>query len=257
MFRFIRQRARRRILENPFPDAWRQSLEQHVPYYHLLLHHERESLHSHIQILTTEKRFVGCNGLELTDDMQVIIAGQAALLMLTRDFDYFPRLGSVLVYPTDFVINQEEETEWGMVSEEEIVHTGESWTIGAVVLSWREVQRDTARGDGRNVVLHEFAHQIDQADGASDGWPVELERDVRDRWHDVMLREYETLCDRVEARRRTVIDPYGATHPAEFFAVVTEMFFLEPHELRRHHPELYDLFRAFYAQDPTTRFPAP
>ena len=143
-----------------------------------------------------------------------------------------------------------------MVSEEDVVHTGESWDIGAVVLSWREVRRDIARNDGRNVVLHEFAHQIDQQDGASDGWPTHLEPDLRNAWHDVMHREYESLCQRVEAGRRTRIDPYGATHPAEFFAVVTEMFFLEPRELQSHHNELYTIFRDYYRQDPAARMPS-
>lgn len=256
MFRFIRTRARIRIAEAPTPELWPPILESVVPGYPVFSQDERDTLHRRIKVLLAEKRFAGCNGLELTESMRVTIAGLAALLMLRRDFDYFPRLGSILVYPDDFVTEIEEETEWGLVVEEDVVHSGESWSIGAVVLSWREIQRDLRRRETRNVVLHEFAHQVDQHDGTSDGWPLHLQPELRHTWHEVMHREYETLCERVDAGRRTTLDPYGATHPAEFFAVVTESFFLAPRLLRKNHEELYTLLAAFYGQDPAAREPA-
>jgi MtfA peptidase len=253
MLAFFRERRRRQLRGQPFPKEWRDVLEERVAYYGLLSDREREALHGHIQVLLAEKRFVGCRGLDLTPAMQVIIAGQASILMLGRDFRYFPRLGSVLVYPRDFVTRRKEHHEWGLVTEEEVVQLGESWSIGAVVLSWREVERDAARVGERNVVLHEFAHQVDQEDGASDGWPLALDADLRAAWHAIMTREYQGLVAAVEAGRRTVIDPYGATAAAEFFAVVTEAFFTTPAKLVDHHPELYALYRDFYRQDPNAR----
>lgn len=239
--------------ESPTPGQWPAILSETLPGYNGLSPSERHALHGHAKVLLAEKRFVGCDGLELTDEIRVTIAGLASLLMLGRDFDYFPRLGSVLVYPTDFVTEVEEQTHWGLVTEEDAVHSGESWTIGAVVLSWREIERDSRRNEARHVVLHEFAHQVDQHDGASDGWPKHLPKNLRTQWHEVMRREYETLCERVDTGRRTTLDPYGATHPAEFFAVITETFFMAPQHLRDHHPDVYRLLQRFYGQDPAAR----
>lgn len=253
MFRFLRNRARRQLRRQPIPEPWIDVFANAVPHYTDFSPGAREGLHRHAQVLLAEKRFAGCNGLELTETMKVTIAGQAAVLMLGRDFDYFPRLGSVLVYPSDFVAEVEEHTDWGLVVEEEAVHAGESWSIGTVVLSWREIERDTARRGGRHVVLHEFAHQVDQEDGASDGWPRHLPKELRQEWYEVMSREYETHCTRVGQGRRTVLDPYGAEHPSEFFAVVTETFFMTPHPLRDNHRDLYRLFAALYGQDPAAR----
>lgn len=255
MIGLFRERRRRRIRQYPIPDSWRTTLESTVPLYGTLSDAEKRVLHGHMNVLLAEKRLVGCDGLELTDAMNAIIAGQACMLMLARDFRYFPRLGSVLVYPGDFIVNHATHTEWGLVVEEELVHSGESWSTGTVILSWREVERDMARGECRNVVLHEFAHQVDQEDGASDGWPRHLPHALRQQWYEVMRGEYGALCQRVAEGRRTAIDPYGATHPAEFFAVVTEMFFMAPQTLRTRHADLYDLFRIFYGQDPASRVP--
>ncbi|MEG3439724.1 zinc-dependent peptidase [Pannus brasiliensis CCIBt3594] len=135
-----------------------------------------------------------------------------------------------------------------------MVRLGESWTRDQLVLSWQQVQQDIHNWeDGHNVVLHEFAHQLDAEDGAVQGVPL-LPKDIApDRWAKIMTEEYERLCRESDRGMKTAIDPYGATNPAEFFAVVTETFFEKPRSLRAKHSDLYELFRQYYRLDPARR----
>ncbi len=248
-----KKKRRDRLRQQPFPDAWKAILERNVPYYRHLPPEDRDELHGHIHVLLAEKNFEGCGGLRMTDEIRLTIAAQAAVLLLHRDTDYYPGLFSILVYPSAFwAENVVEEGPGGLILEaEDEVRAGESWQHGAVVLAWDDVKegaRDTE--DGFNVVYHEFAHQLDQENAHVDGAPDLPERRLHAEWARVMDREYTRLLDDIEADRYTLIDEYGATDPAEFFAVVTECFFEIPVRLRRHHPELYDLLKAFYRQDP-------
>lgn len=255
MFWFTSKRKKReKIRRQPFPDAWRAHLEAHVPYYRRLSDEDRRELEGHILVFLAEKNFEGCGGFEMTDEARVTISGHACTLLLHRETDYYPKLYSILVYPTAYIAHHPEPEPWpgGVVFEdEEDVHYGESWETGAVVLAWEEVMRcGRDIKDGYNVVLHEFAHQLDQENAHADGAPVLPEGMSYDEWGRVMEREYRKLLRDVEFERRTVIDDYGAEDPAEFFAVVTECFFEKPEALRRNHPELYALLKAFYRQDP-------
>ena len=250
---FFRRHRRKQLRQKAFPEPWRALVEEHVAYYRLLSSEEQRDLLGHMQVFLAEKHFEGCGGLELTDAMRLTVAAYACLLMLNRDLEYFPRLSSILLYPSAYVVPDEQEDEAGVVTESDSVHLGESWSIGAVVLSWDDVRRDAGHLDGHNVVLHEFAHQIDRADGASDGWPDHIEHNLQDRWLEIMGREFEELKTAVHRGRPASIDPYGATNPAEFFAVLTEAFFTSPVSLHRNHPDLYNLFREFYEQDPLDR----
>ncbi|MCW1883725.1 zinc-dependent peptidase [Luteolibacter flavescens] len=197
-----------------------------------------------MHVFLTEMNFEPCGGLtEVTEEMRLAIAAPACLLISRRPQDYYERLRSILVYPDAFTVKDE----WGM----EDIRLGESWGHGSVVLSWQTVkQGDLNPEDGLNVVLHEFAHQLDQADGAGDGVPELDEPEDYGRWSEAFLPAYDAFCERVNAGKRSVLDDYGAENPAEFFAVATETFFERSKGLKREEPEIYAELVKFYGMDP-------
>ncbi len=232
------------------PDAWGRILVANLPHASLLCAEDRQELEELVRIFISEKRFEGCGGLVITDEIKVTIAAQACLLLLHRDTDIYPGLESILVYPHAYH-TRSERREGPLVVEADSVRLGESWVRGALVLAWDHVRSATHHvAPGQNVVLHEFAHQLDAEEGAMEGAPDLGSRARYVAWARVLGKEYETLSDRVHAGRSSDIDSYGATNPAEFFAVVTEMFFERPRPLRKHHPALYAELLAFYRQDP-------
>jgi hypothetical protein len=247
----LTRRRRDKLRQQPFPDTWRQYLKRRVLLYLRLPAEDRRELEKHIQVFLDEKRFEGCGGLAITDEVRVAIAAQACLLLLHRETGYFPGLSSVVVYPTSFVVDLRSYDEAGVVTEETGPLVGESWDTGCVVLAWDEVLESGAcDDDGYNVVIHEFAHQLDAEDGITDGAPV-LPTGARYRsWARVFGHEYLRLRKMLQEGGQTVLDEYGASDPAEFFAVVTESFFEMPQHLRAEHPELYDELRQYYRQDP-------
>ena len=235
---------RKRLKARPFPEAWGTILEQNVRHYLRLSRDEQRELQHGVAIMAAEKTWVGCRGLTITDEIKVTIAGQASLLLLGGEGRYyFDDVLSILVYPDAFTTDIYQET------------FGEAWPRGPVVLSWRHVLeggRDAA--DGLNVVLHEFAHQLDALDGDLDGVPVLLRRRRLERWHDVADREYLRLVRQADRDEITLLDHYGASDRAEFFAVATECFFERPQAMRVQHPELYSIFQDYYRQDPAAWF---
>jgi len=251
MIRLFRNRRRRRLRELPADPAWERVLEHRFVAFRRLGADDRAELLGHTRVLLDEKRFEGCGGLELTDEVRVVIAGQASLLLLHRDTDYYPGLLSILVYPDAYVVPVQFETGGGLVVEEQVDHIGESWDTGSLIVSWKDALRGAAGQDrGCNVVLHEFAHQIDGETGETDGVPRIDDPQLRERWGRVFEREYDRLCEMADRRRRTFIDEYGAEHPSEFFAVATEHFFMEPVTFAKRHPELYRVLSEFWRQDP-------
>jgi Mlc titration factor MtfA (ptsG expression regulator) len=247
-----KKHRRAHILEQPFPPAWREALEGNVPLVAKLDPAERKALEDRVQVFVAEKHFEGCGGLALTDAMRVTVAGQACLLLLHLDEeqDVFPSVTEVLVYPSAYTVPSEHLP--GGIVVDDVAHAGEAWQHGTVVLAWDEVLR-AAHDPRHNLVMHEFAHALDQEDGAADGAPLLPARGMYGPWARVLGAEYERLTEAIRDGRPTSIDAYGATNPAEFFAVVTEAFFGRPVALRRMHPELYEQLRAFYRQDPATR----
>ena len=204
----------------------------------------------HTQVLLAEKPFIGCQGLAVTDEMRVLIAAQAALLLLNRRAGYFRNLRQVLVYPGAFVVDRA-VNDGGVVHDQRRALAGESWQQGQLILSWDDVLRGAATpDDGRNVVIHEFAHQLDQETGTANGAPPMGSPARRARWAAVMAAEFDQLRQRVQAGRHGVIDPYAATDPAEFFAVVSELFFEQPRELAVAHPRLFREFARYYGTNP-------
>ncbi len=251
MIRWLQRRRREEIRRRPFPAAWRAIVDRNVPYVALLPPADRTELEGHIQVFLAEKHFEGCGGLEMTDEIRVTIAAQACILLLHRATDYFAKLVSILVYPSAYVASGERHLEGGLVSEERDVRLGESWVSGVVVLVWDSVRTGAADiHDGQNVVLHEFAHQLDQETGEADGTPILPPHSSYLAWARVLGHDFDQLVQDSEQQHRTLIDEYGATNPAEFFAVVTETFFEKPVQLRAQYPELYEQLREFYRQAP-------
>ncbi len=252
MFLFKKWR-RKRLAGREFPEGWLRIIEKNVPLYGRLSSEDKAELRRHIPIFMGEKRFEGCRGLEITDEIKVTIAAQACVLLLHRKTDYYPGLSTILVYPRAFVIRRTEHLPGGVVSEEPQVLLGESWHRGPVVLSWDDVKHDTADiNDGHNVVFHEFAHQIESSGGKGDDTIVLKNSSSYIAWARVLQKDYEKLRHATAQNHPTFLNKYGATNPEEFFAVVTEFFFEKPRELKEIHQELYNELKQFYHQDPVS-----
>jgi MtfA peptidase len=252
MFRVLKERRRRQLREQPVPEEWRAIITRNLPFFARLSAADRKELLGHVQVLLTEKRFEGCAGLELTDEMRITIATQAGLLLLHRKTDYYPRLLTILVYPSSFIVDQPRPLEgeiWQEGKEGRLGETGRQ--MGSMVLAWDAAKHGALDpSDGKNLVLHEFAHQLDFEDFAADGVPALRSREDKRSWSEVMKIEFAALRAADETGIPTLLDGYGATNPAEFFAVATEAFFERPLALRQRHPRLYDELQRFFRQDP-------
>lgn len=246
---WLKNRRRRRLLQTPLPESWDAHWER-IAVYRVLPEKQRGRLRDAARIFVSEKTFEGCKGLEVTEEMQVTIATLACVLVLGLADQYFDHVYTILVYPSGFLVPRQRPVGGDVALETQTDVVGEAHYRGPVLLSWDEVEQ-AARlpGDGYNPVYHEFAHQLDMQSGEADGVPP-LPRELRARWQEVMGREYKKLCRAADRGRRTLLDPYGATDPAEFFAVVTEAFFDLPRPLQEEHPELYAVLREYYGQDP-------
>jgi Mlc titration factor MtfA (ptsG expression regulator) len=258
MFSWLKQIRRRQAAS--FPAAWAEVLNRRFPLYQRLNEADQRELESHVQWFLGEKRFEGCGGLVVDDEIRVTIAAQACLLLLHRSTDGYDQLKSILVYPSTYFSRTSDHHHAGVVSEQDSARLGESWQHGTVVLAWDSVCGGAANPfDGKNVVLHEFAHQLDQADGRADGAPTlargesfSERRAAYSSWARVLSEKYEQLQRKTGKGQKTVLDKYGASHPAEFFAVATECFFEKPTQLLKKHPKLYAELKRFYKQDPAS-----
>jgi Mlc titration factor MtfA (ptsG expression regulator) len=251
----LAERRRRRLREAPFPAHWRTILRNRVPRFSTLPFDERRRLEQEIAVFVAEKDFIGCAGQEVDDEVRVTIAAQACMLLLGRPRHHFASLSTILVYPGAFVVEKLRPEPSGVLQETRQALSGESWSNGQVVLSWQDVLEGAADpADGRNVVVHEFAHQLDQEKGYANGAPVLAGRERHRSWSTVMGREYARLQARIAweapGAEPPLLSPYGATDPAEFFAVASEVFFERPARLAAEHPELYAELSAYYRVDP-------
>ena len=241
---------RRQLRQQPFPAAWREILRQRVPYFRQMPTDLQLQLKKKIQVFIAEKPFIGCAGLEVTDEMRVTIAAQACLLTLNRRTGY-PQLRQILVYPAAFMVDRV-QNHGGVQQEQRQALLGESWTQGQVILSWHDtVQGAATANDGHNVVIHEFAHQLDQENGSANGAPPMAGGAARvRRWTEVFSTAFNQLQQQLAQGEPTLIDGYGATNPAEFFAVVSEVFFEQPQKLADQQPALYAELCTFYRVNP-------
>jgi Mlc titration factor MtfA (ptsG expression regulator) len=245
-----KRRRRERIAGRPIPETWAEVLDG-IPWIGHLPEADRTELGRHIQVLLAEKRFEGAGGFVMSDAARLTIAAQAAVLLLHRPTDYFPGLHSIIVYPAEYEAPVEESDDGGIVYEGDESRAGETWLQGSLVLSWDDIVADSADSEtGLSVVLHEFAHQLDAETGEMNGLPRIADRMLRTDWSRIMSESYERHVAAVEAGRATVLDPYGAEDPAEFFAVVVEAFFLQPLQLRSAFADAYRLLSSYFVQDP-------
>jgi Mlc titration factor MtfA (ptsG expression regulator) len=241
----------RRAVNAPFPQEWVGILERNIEVYRNLPMPLRMQLRKMIKQFLHQKNFSGAGGLEVTDEMRVTIAAQACMLQLNRRGALYPRLKYIIIYPSAFVVSRAETDETGVSREAARGLLGESWDNGKVILAWDNVLSGARNFvDGRNVVLHEFSHQLDSESGSTDGAPLLAGESSYRSWANALSGEYRVLQRKARRGGRSLMDHYGATNPAEFFAVATETFFEKPDGMAEHHAELFGVLRSYYRIDP-------
>ncbi len=233
-----------------FPDSYRQILQKDFPFYRILPPDLRRRLEACILTFIKEKEFIG-KGVEIDDEKKVLIAANACLLTIGHDRCEYKHVHSIFLYPEAVFKREKIQNGW-IVTEAGQILLGEAWQGGEVVLSWRDLLvGDLNPHDGRNVGLHEFAHQLDMEDGVADGTPP-LPWRLYSKWTQVMSQEYKKITELYHKGKRSVLDSYATTNPAEFFAVATEAFFEKPKKLKKEEPQLYELLKEYYNLDPAT-----
>ncbi len=246
-----RARRRRRRMNGELAADRRELLERKLPLYARLPAGLKPRLHGLINAFIAEKKFLGCAGQGIDDEVRLLIAAQACLLVLNRELGFFDELETILVYPSSFLVDEEYADTTGVVTSARHELLGQAWDAHQIVLSWEDVLEDATAGHPeQNVVLHEFAHQLDQAGGPADGAPPLRNRSQYTRWSAVLQAAYETLCEQIERGAVPFMDEYGASDPAEFFAVATETFFIDAPHLQRTQPALYHELEVLYGVDP-------
>jgi Mlc titration factor MtfA (ptsG expression regulator) len=250
-FSMLRRRHRHKLRHKSMPEAWRKIIRKNVPLYLHLPNELQQQLEGHVMVFLDEKEFEGCQGVVITDEIKVTIAAQACMLLLNREPTYYPKLDTILVYPKAYIARGIARVGNQFVNEQESARLGESWLNGSVVLAWDHVKMQAGDfRDGHNVVLHEFAHQLDQEDGAGDGVPILEQHSQYMAWSRVLGHDYQELCEKTAKHKPDVLDNYGATNPAEFFAVATETFFEKAPQLKEKHPKLYAELAEYYKLSP-------
>jgi hypothetical protein len=246
----VRRSRRARLSAGPFPRNYVEILGRNVPLYRRMPPELQRQLQARINVFLNEKAFVGCGGLEITDEMKVTIAAHACFLILNRDTNYFPGFSTILVYPDTYLVD-EVVYDGEVATEGQDARSGESWHLGPVILSWQDVQESLAdRSYGYNVVMHEFAHKLDEENGYVDGVPALAESSHYREWTDVLARAYGASGQAGASRHNPVLDEYAYSAPEEFFAVATETFFEKPGQMKEELPELYGQLSRFYCVDP-------
>ncbi|MEM1440921.1 MAG: M90 family metallopeptidase [Verrucomicrobiota bacterium] len=246
---------RRALLTAPLPDSWAELFRKDFPRFFDMPEDLQKSVGGIALVLALEKNFEACGGLkEVTEEMRALISVQAALpIARLPNHRFYPELKSILVYPTAF--RDRGNRRFGLREEDDRgIHLGESWETGSIILSWESVLAGGRNSDdGMNVTIHEFTHQLDQING-TDGVPILRNREAYRKWAEVFERTYEELVEDVNDGKgpEPLIDPYGATNPAEFFAVSSETFFEESEELEEEHPDLYEQLKDYYQLDPAS-----
>ena len=257
MFHWLRDHRRKEILKEPFPVKWREILKERVTHYSFLNSDEKIYLEQLVQVFIAEKNFEGCNGLEITDEIRVVISSEACLLILGLPHDLFRKLVTILVYPSTVVTPPSKVgvfTQGPLLEQPRTAISGQAFRRGPVILVWDAVKRGARHPEfGHNVVYHEFAHLLDMLDGTADGTPELHSQDQYRMWAKIFSKEFLDLRRKSKKGKKTFLDPYGAKNEAEFFAVATEFFFDKPVKMQKTHKALYDVLAGFYLQDTAER----
>jgi MtfA peptidase len=231
-------------MSKPFPEEYKRILDKNFKTVNKFPDEMKLKLFGLINVFLAEKDFVGCNELKVTDEIRVTIAAQACLLLVNNNTqNWYKKLHTILVYPSAYVAK-------GHDGAESCVRLGESWGGGSIVLSWSSSRHGGVNfQDGQNVIIHEFAHQLDQVDGVADGVPT-LESGCYASWATLLGKEHKSLVNKTMKNQKTVLDKYGATNTAEFFAVASECFFEKPRQFSKKHSGLYEELKDYYGCDP-------
>ena len=241
----------KRAIDAPFPEEWAGLLENNIQVYRKLPMPLRLQLRKLIKQFLHQKHFSGSGGLEITDEIRVTIAAEACMLILNRPSSVYSKLRYIIVYPTAFIVDRGNRNDAGVVDPSPRGLLGESWQNGKVILAWDSVLHGARNFlDGQNVVLHEFAHQLDSESGSTNGAPLLGHASSYRSWAGVLSVKFEELQNDSRRGRRSLMDHYGATNPAEFFAVATETFFEKPRQMAKHHNELFETLKGYYRIDP-------
>lgn len=241
----------KKAINAPFPNEWVEIVERNISVYPKLPMELRLQLRSLIKQFLHQKHFSGAGGLEINDEIRVTIAAEACMLLLNRKTGVYPSLRYIIVYPAAFVVDRPQGGAGGVVSEGRKGLLGESWSNGKVILAWDNVLHGSRNFvDGQNVVLHEFAHQLDSESGSTNGAPILAGNNCLRTWASTLSEEFSDLQKDAWKGKRSLMDHYGATNPAEFFAVSTETFFEKPAQMEKHHPELFEVLKCYYRIDP-------
>ncbi len=245
-----RRKHRENVMARPFPEEWKNTIEANIPLYKKLPEDLKNDLHRKILVFLDEKSFEGCGGFEITDDAKVIVAAQACILILNRPNAFYRKLRNILIYPDIYMAKH--SSDFGIrTASQDIPVAGQSYDSGTVILAWRHVTHGARNiKDGKNVVFHEFAHQLDQDDGSTDGMPIMRDRSQFTPWITNVGKEFDKFTRRIARGRTDVMDSYGATNTAEFFAVATETFFEKPYQLYRKHSSLFKEMQDYFMVDP-------
>lgn len=245
---------RDRILEHEFlaPGLWQKTLMR-LKFLHGLSPEEMARLQQYVILFLHKKQISGAHDLIITEEMRVMIALQACILILELDLDYYDNWVEIIVYPGKFIINYDYADDNGIVHHARQIVSGESWLAGPVILSWQDVA-SIGVGSGYNVVIHEFAHKLDMLHEGANGCPILHANMSAQTWHDIFSKAYKRFCKRVDLGEETIIDPYAAESPAEFFAVLSEVFFTMPLVIKQHFPSVYEQLALFYRQDTAKRW---
>lgn len=253
--KYLRHHKKIKLLQKPLHSDWVVILENKVTLYSILPDALRAELHGHIQVFLYEKEFIG-QGIQITEEIKLTIAGNACILLLQGDNQgnkrSFPDFTSIIVYPDTYVAKQTKQD--GLAEHQEhSARAGESWMRGPIVLSWKDVVRGSQHlRDGHNVVLHEFAHKLDEQNNVMDGLPLLRDKSDYAEWTKTFRKEYADLIKRAKRNKNSVLDEYGTVSPPEFFAVATESFFEKPKHMQRKLPDLYTQLKKFYNVDPVS-----
>jgi MtfA peptidase len=248
---FLRNRRRNKLLTTPLSAEQRQAMHTAAPLSSRLPASLKPRHEGLTQLLLSEKTYEGADGQEITEEIRLCIAAQAALLQLRKDADYFPGLDTILVYPDAFIVDHDQyDEETGLVTSEEADLSGESWTRGVVVLAWADVQREARARDGFNVVLHEFAHQLDDQTGTADGTPLLPDALLAERWASAFQNALEEHRVLLRKDQHVLFDEDSAESPTEFFATAVELFFEYPIDLKQEYPAAYSVLAEYLELDP-------
>jgi MtfA peptidase len=248
-----RRREARALQRRAIADELWQSCLTDLPFVAARPREQQDRLRRMASLFLDRKEFSGAQGFVVTDRIALVVAVQACLPVLELGIDQYDGFVGIVMHGDAVIAVREVMDDDGIVHAYDEELAGEAMEGGPLMLSWSDVlpaEDGNAPATAYNVVIHEFAHVLDLRDGQADGIPVLGRSAERRAWSQVLMPEFDRFCERVVCGYETVLDPYAAEAPDEFFAVASEAFFVTPKALKEEQPAMYRLLGSFYKQDP-------